>query len=44
MYDPEITDAFLKVVWRLRTAAANERAGTAYTYVGLHRRLGVNAL
>jgi response regulator RpfG family c-di-GMP phosphodiesterase len=43
MYNPEMTDAFLKVVSRQREAAATERAGKQYTYVALHRRLGVNA-
>ena len=43
MYDPDITDAFLKVVWRLRTTTLNERASNAYTTMGPRRRLEVSA-
>jgi putative nucleotidyltransferase with HDIG domain len=43
MYDPEITDAFLKVVWQLRSASATERAGKQYAHVRLRRGLEASA-
>jgi putative nucleotidyltransferase with HDIG domain len=33
-YDPAITDAFLNVVWRLRSTAATERAAKQYAHPG----------
>src|SRR3954447_13847087 len=44
MFDPAGTDAFLQIVWRLRSAGATELARQQYAHVPFRRQLEARAL